>query len=158
MLPGGSPRNSDLRYNSVMSIRDQIQQNMTAALKAQEKRRLDALRYLYAQIKNKEIETKRTLTDDETIKLLGTEAKRRRESIEAYQKGGRQDLIDKETFELSVIEEYLPKQLSDDELRTMIDEVKAKNPGADFGTLMRETMKQVSGRADGGRMAALIKQ
>lgn len=139
-----------------MSIRDQIQQTMIAALKAQEKRKLDALRYLFSQIKNREIETKKPLTDGEATKLLQTEAKRRRESIEAYQKGGRQDLVDKEKFELSVIEEYLPKQLSDDELRTMIDEVKAKNPGADFGTLMRETMKQVAGRADGSRVAALL--
>lgn len=157
MLPDGSPRNSDLRYNSVMSIRDQIQQNMTAALKAQEKERLAAFRYLFSQIRYKEIETKKPLMDDEVIKLLGAEAKRRRESIEAYQKGGRKDLVDKEKFELSVIEEYLPKQLSDDELKTIIAEVKSANPNGDFGTLMKVTMAKVSGRADGGRVAGLIK-
>lgn len=140
-----------------MSIRDQIQQNMTVALKAQKKERLDALRYLFSQIKNKEIETKNPLADDEAIKLLGIEAKRRRESIDAYQKGGRQDLADKEKFELSVIEEYLPKQLSDEELKSIIGEVKAANPTADFGTLMRETIKLVSGRADGGRVVRLLK-
>lgn len=140
----------------MMMIRDHIQQHMTSALKAQEKERLDALRYLYAQIRNKEIETKKPLTDEETVKLLGTEAKRRRESIDAYQKGGRQDLVDKEKFELSVIEEYLPRQLSDEELKAIVIEVKSVNPSGDFGTLMRETMKKVSGQADGKRVATLL--
>lgn len=140
-----------------MTIRDQIQQNMTAALKAQEKEKLDALRYLYAQIKNKEIETKQPLTDEEATKLLGTEAKRRRESIEAYKKGGRQDLVDKETFELSVIEEYLPKQLSDEELNAIVEEVKSANSSGDFGTLMKAAMAKVAWKADGGRVAALLK-
>ena len=140
-----------------MAIRDQIQQNMTAALKAQEKERLDALRYLFSQIKYREIEMKRPLPDDELIKLLGTEAKRRRESIEAYKKGGRDDLVKKEQFELSVIEEYLPKQLSDEELKAMISEVKSANPDADFGTLMKAAMAKISGRADGGRVATFLK-
>lgn len=126
------------------------------ALKAQEKERLNALRYLYAQIRNREIETKKSLTDEETVKLLGTEAKHRRESIETYQKGGRKDLVDKEKFELSIIEEYLPKQLSDEELQTIIVAVKSANPNGDFGTLMKETIKQVAGRADGNRVAALL--
>lgn len=140
-----------------MSIRDRIQHHMTAALKAREKERLDALRYLFSQIRYKEIETKRPLTDEETTKLLGTEAKRRRESIDAYQKGGREDLAKKEQYELSVIEEYLPKQLSDEELKSIIEEVKSAHPAGDFGTLMKGTMTKVAGRADGGRVAAIIK-
>lgn len=144
-----------------MTIRDQIQQNMTAALKAGDKPRLEAVRYLFSQIKNREIDLKRPLTDEEAIKLLQTEAKRRKESIAAYQNGGRQDLVEKESYQLSVIEEYLPKQLTDEELKQLIEKVKqtllpeALAKGG-FGTLIRETMKQAAGRADGGRVAELI--
>lgn len=139
-----------------MSTRDQIQQQMTAAMKAGDKPRTEALRFIFSQLKNKEIDLKRPLTDEETEKLLQTEAKRRREAIAAYQQGGREDLAQKEQFELSIIESYLPQQLSDEELMAIVSQVKAANPGADFGTLMRETMKQVAGRAEGGRVAKLL--
>jgi len=129
---------------------------MITAMKAQEKNRLEALRYLFSQIKNREIDLKRPLTDEEAVKLLQTEAKRRREAIEAYQKGGRQDLVEKESYQLTVIEEYLPKQLTDGEILVIVSSVKAANSEADFGTLIRETMKIVAGRADGGRVASLI--
>lgn len=129
---------------------------MIAAMKTREKNRLEAVRYLFSQIKNKEIDLKRPLTDEEAVKLLQTEAKRRKEAIEAYQTGGRQDLVEKESYQLSVIEEYLPKQLTDEEILAIVSSIKAANPGGDFGTLIRETMKQAAGRADGGRVAALI--
>ena len=129
---------------------------MIAALKAGDKPKTAALRFLYSQIKNQEIDAKHALTDEEAIKLLSTEAKRRRESIAAYQKGGRQDLAEKEKFELTVIEEYLPKQLSDDELKAIISEVKSADPNGDFGTLMKLTMAKVVGRAEGGRVAKLL--
>lgn len=141
-----------------MTIRDQIQQNMTAALKAGDKPRLEAVRYLFSQIKNREIDLKRPLTDEEAVKLLQTEAKRRKEAIGYYQKAGRQDLVDKESYQLSVIGEYLPKQLTDEEILAIVSSIKAANPGADFGTLIRETMKQAAGRADGGRTAMIIKR
>lgn len=139
-----------------MTIRSVIQQDMTAAMKARDQERLDALRYLLSQIKNKEIDAKHELTDEEATKLLTTEAKRRRESIDAYQKGGRADLVEKERYELSVIEEFLPKQLTDDELRAMIEEVKKENPDADFGTLMRTIMTKVAGKGDGSRIAKML--
>lgn len=140
-----------------MAIRDQIQQTMTAALKAQEKDRLEAVRYLFSQIKNREIDLKRPLTDDEAVKLLQTEAKRRKEAITAYQRGGRQDLADKESYQLSVIGEYLPKQLTDEELKIIIAEVKSVNPNGDFGTLMKAIMAKVAGRAEGLRVSEVLK-
>lgn len=139
-----------------MTLRDQIQQDATQALKNRDVRKLDALRFLIAQIKNREIDAKRTLTDEEAIKSLQTEAKQRRESIEAYQKGQRQDLVDKEKFELELIGNYLPKQLTDEEILQIVSQVKVANPGAEFGILMKETMKQIAGRADGGRVAKLV--
>lgn len=140
-----------------MSIRGQIQAQITASLKNRDQKRLDAFRFLFSQIKNKEIDAKRELTDEETVKLLQGEAKKRRESITAYSQGGRQDLADKEQYELSVIEEFLPKQLTDEELKIIIEEVKSQNPGADFGTLMKVVMIKVAGRAEGGKIAGLLK-
>lgn len=135
----------------------QIQSGMTAAMKARDQRRLDALRYLLSQIKNREIDVKHELTDDEATKLLQTEAKRRRESIDAYQKGGRKDLEEKERYELSVIEEFLPKQLSDEEILALILEVKSTNPNADFGMLMRTIMSKIGGQTDGARVAKMLR-
>lgn len=140
-----------------MSIRGQIQAQITASLKNRDQKRLDAFRFLFSQIKNKEIDAKRELTDEEAVKLLQGEAKKRRESIAAYRQGGRQDLVDSESYQLSVIEEYLPKQLSDEELKAIIDEVKSQNPGADFGTLMKAVMAKVAGRAEGGKIAVILK-
>ncbi len=130
---------------------------MTAALKTQDKPRLETVRYMFSQIKNREIDLKRQLSDEETVKLLTTESKRRKEAIEAYQKGGRQDLVEKESYQLSVIEEYLPKQLTDGEILAIVSRIKAANQDANFGTLIRETMKIIAGRADGGRVASLLK-
>lgn len=140
-----------------MSIRGQIQSQIVISMKSRDQKRLDAFRFLFSQIKNKEIDAKRELTDEEAIKLLQGEAKKRRESITAYAKGGRQDLADKEQYELSVIEEFLPKQLTDEEILAIISQVKAANPGADFGTLMKAVMIKVAGRAEGGKIAGLLK-
>lgn len=139
-----------------MTLRNRIQQDATQALKNRDVKKLDALRFLIAQIKNWEIDAKRELTDEESIKLLQGEAKKRKESIAAYRQGGRIDLVDKEKFELELIGDYLPKQLTDEEILAVISQVKAANPGAEFGTLMKETMKQIAGRADGGRVVAFL--
>jgi len=141
-----------------MNIRGQIQSQIVTNMKNRDQKRLDAFRFLFSQIKNKEIDAKRELTDEETVKLLQDEAKKRRESIAVYRQGERQDLADKEQSELAIIEEYLPKQLSDDELKTIISEVKSENPNGDFGTLMRTTMIKVAGRADGKRIAEMVKR
>lgn len=139
-----------------MSIRSELQTDMIAAMKAKEAQKVAALRYLISQVKNREIDAKHELTDNEAIKLLQSEARRRQEAITAYQRGRREDLVAKETFELSVIESYLPAQLSDEEISAIITQVKGANPEADFGTLMRETLKRVAGRAEGGRIAKIL--
>lgn len=140
-----------------MSIRNQIQSQIVTSMKSHDQKRLDAFRFLFSQIRYKEIDAKRELTDEETVKLLQGEAKKRRESIAVYQQGGRQDLVESESYQLSVIKEYLPKQLSDEEIKAIIDEVKSGNPGCDFGTLMKALMTKVAGRADGSRVAAVLK-
>ena len=139
-----------------MSIRGQIQSQIVTCMKSRDQKRLDAFRFLLAQIKYREIDAKRELTDEESIKLLQGEAKKRRESIAVYRQGGRTDLADKEQSELAIIEEYLPKQLTDVEIETIIAEVKSANPNGDFGTLMKAVMVKVAGRADGGKVAKII--
>ena len=139
-----------------MNIRGQVQSQIVINLKNRDQKRLDTFRFLFSQIKNKEIDAKRELTDEETVKLLQGEAKKRRESITAYQQGGRQDLVENESYQLSVIEEYLPKQLTDEEIKAIIDEVKSANPSGDFGTIMKTVMIKVAGRAEGGRVAGML--
>lgn len=139
-----------------MSIRGQIQTQVTTSLKNRDQKRLDAFRFLFSQIRYKEIDAKRELTDEEAVKLLQGEAKKRRESIAAYRQGGRNDLADKEQYELSVIEEFLPKQLTDEELKAIIAEVKSANSNGDFGTLMKAVMLKTAGRAEGGKVAKII--
>ncbi|MBI5356684.1 GatB/YqeY domain-containing protein [Candidatus Collierbacteria bacterium] len=141
-----------------MSIRNQIQSQIITSMKSHDQKRLDAFRFLFSQIRYREIDAKRELTDEETVKLLQGEAKKRREVITAYKQGGRQDLADKEQYELSVIEEFLPKQLTDEEIKAIITEVKAANSNGDFGALMKTVMVKVAGRAEGAKVAGMIKQ
>ena len=91
----------------------------------------------------------------ESIKLLQGEAKKRQSQL-PFTARGRTDLADKEQSELAIIEEYLPKQLTDVEIETIIAEVKSANPNGDFGTLMKTVMVKVAGRADGGKVAKLL--
>src|SRR5919108_3043516 len=97
-------------------LREKIAEEMRAAMKAREQARVATLRMLMTAVKNTEVEKLHELSDDEVVEVIAREAKRRRESIEAFEKGGRSDLVEKETAELRVLEAYLPDKLSDDEL------------------------------------------
>jgi len=144
----------------VATIQETIREQMTTAWKGGDTERRDALRLLLSSFKNAEIDAGHTLTDDETIKVLQKEAKQRRDSIAEYEKASRADLAAKEQTELTVIEEFLPAQLSDDELnalaREVIAEVGASEPG-DVGKVMRPLLERVSGRADGGRVNQAVR-
>lgn len=103
-----------------MSIKNIIHERMIAAMKAHDAEKVGALRYLLSQLKNQEINLIRPATPDEEIKLLQSEAKKRKESIAAYQKGSRPELAEKEQKELNIIQEFLPQQISDKELKKII--------------------------------------
>src|SRR6267142_216208 len=107
-------------------LRDQIADDMRAALKARDQTRVDALRMLMAAVKNTEVERGHQLSDDEVIEVAMRDAKRRRESIEAFEKGGRTDLVERERAQLAVIEAYLPAALTDEELAALVDEAIAE--------------------------------
>lgn len=148
-----------------MSLEEQINAAWKDAMKARDPKK-DALASIRTELKNHAINSRgageRTgLPDDEVLEVLGKMAKQRRESIAEYTKGDRQDLVDKESLELSVIEGYLPAQLSDEELGKIVDEV-LKETGAssmkDMGKVMGPIMAKAKGRADGKQVQALVKQ
>lgn len=144
-----------------MSIIEQIDQQIKEALKAGEKEKLTTLRGLKSDIKYKQIDQKDPLTEQQVIEVLGSCAKKRRDSIEMYEKGGRDDLVQKEKTELALIESYLPEQLGEDELRKMvaaaIEESGADSPQK-MGLVMKVLMPKVKGKADGKLVNKLVSE
>ncbi len=144
-----------------MSLKERLKEDMKAALKAKDKEKLSVIRMLQALIKNAEIDKRGELTDEEIISLLQKYAKQRRESIEMYEKGGRQDLVEKEKRELEIVESYLPKQMSEEEIRELVAEV-IKEVGAsspkDLGKVMQAVMPKVKGRADGSLVNRVVRE
>ena len=141
-------------------LRDSIANDMREAMKAREPVRVGALRMLMAAVKNTEVEKLHELSDDEVLEVIAREAKRRRESIEAFEKGGRTDLVDKESGELAVLEAYLPEKLSDDELAGLVDQAIAETGAStpkQMGEVMKALMPKVRGRADGAQVSAMVK-
>lgn len=144
-----------------MSLIAQIESDVTAALKAREQEKLDALRMVRAALKNEQIAVGHELADEEVCKVLGRLVKQRQEAAEQYRQGGRTEAADKEEREATLIESYLPAQLADAELTTMVAEAiktTGANGPADFGKVMGAVMKTVAGRASGDRIAALVKK
>jgi len=135
-----------------MTLSERIESDLKTALKDSDRLRLSTLRLIKAAFKNKEIEKGSTLNDDEVTGLLSSLAKQRKESIAEFRKGGRTDLAEKEEAELRIIQEYLPKELSSEELDRLIQEtiseVSASTP-ADIGKVMKAIMPKVRGSADG---------
>lgn len=147
-----------------MSLLQNIDSHLKDAMLARDKARLLALRNIKSFLKNKSIEAKGDLKDEEIFQALATLAKQRRESIEAFQKANREDLVSKETAELQVIKEFLPPPLSENELDGLIQEA-VKETGAkgpkDMGLVMKALKPKVTGRAEGkvvsGRVQAALK-
>lgn len=134
------------------SIEEQLLHDMKLAMKAGNKLELETIRILRAQIKTASIDKKDDLTESELAQVLQKEGKRRKEAIEMYQKGGREDLVKKESAELEIISKYLPEQLSDEELSNIIKETISTlqvSDEKDMGRVMGAVMPKVKGKADG---------
>lgn len=140
-----------------------LQQHLTEAMRAQDKVRAGTLRMALTSVTNEEVAGKehRELTEDDVLKVLAKEAKKRREAAEAYAGAGRPELAAQEEAELAVLEGYLPAQLSDEELAEMA-RVAVQEAGATdqrgMGQVMKILQPRVAGRAEGGRIAAAVKQ
>lgn len=146
-----------------MPLTDRIESDLRAAMKARDTDRVATLRMALAGIKNARVEAGRSgdLSDEETITLLTREAKKRSEAADAYRQAGRAELADKEERELAILREYLPAQLSTEELRELVDravaDTGAQGPG-DLGRVMAAVMPRVKGRADGKEVSALVRE
>lgn len=144
-----------------MPIVESIREQLPIAVRAGETRRRDILRLLIAALDNARIAARHELSDDEAVQALQREARQRRDSIEQYRAGAREDLARAEQEELDLILTYLPAALSDEELaaavRAAIAEAGASGP-ADMGRVMGPLMKRLAGRADGARVSALVRE
>ena len=142
-----------------MTLKERLESDMRASAKAQDVTKRDTLRFALSALHNEEVAKRRDLTDDEIVAVLGKQAKMRRESIEAFDKGGRAELAAKERAELAVIEGYLPAQMGRDELvalaKAAIAESGASSP-ADQGKVMQRLMPQVKGKAEGKAVAEVV--
>jgi len=143
-----------------MGLRENIDADTKDALKSGAKDKLSTLRMLNAALKNKQIDKRRPLSEEEIIETVRSLIKQRRDSIEQFAKGGRQDLVDKETAEVAVLEVYLPQQLSREELETMVRNAVTQTGASgakDMGKVMKALIPQVGGRADGKLVSELVK-
>ena len=139
-----------------MGLKEKIADQMKAAMKSKDHLRLETLRTIRAALMEKEIERRgaggATMSPDDELQVLTGAAKKRRESIEMFQKGGRTDLVEQETRELEIIQEFLPKQMTSEEIAGVISAVILETGAAgtaDFGKVMPAVMKQLKGKADG---------
>ena len=147
-----------------MSLKDRVSDEIKAAMKARDKVRLETLRSIKKVIIEKESELRPkgqdALTAEQDIEVVTQLAKQRKDSIEQYTNAGRDDLADKEAAELKILQEYLPEQMSDADIEAVIDELIAKTGASgprDMGKVMGPAMKQMKGKADGGKVQALVK-
>ena len=135
-----------------MTHYEKVQADMYTAMKSGEKERANTLRNVLSKLKDKQIEKRETLSNEEEIKILQTLVKQRKESIDLYEKGGRNELVAIESQEMEIINSYLPKMMSDDSIKNIVKSV-IENTGAnsmsDMGKVMPEVMKQGKGLIDG---------
>jgi len=140
---------------------DQLQEELKIAMKAGEKAKMMGLRNIIGKIKATQIDKGETLTNEESLKILKTAAQQLKESIDQYQKGGRDDLAEKEAFELTLLEKYLPEQLSEEHIRQTVKNI-VKNTRAgsmlNMGKIMGATMQELAGSADGKIVQKIVQE
>jgi uncharacterized protein len=147
-----------------MSIAEKITSDMTAAMKARDEHRLGTLRMVKSAIKNKEIDKRAALTDQETLAVLSTLIKQRKDSIEQFTKGGRQELADKEAAEITIIEGYMPKAAGEEEITSVVRNT-IQSMGSptmkDMGNVMKAAMAKFAengARVDGKMVSEIVKR
>lgn len=139
-------------------LRAKIYEQLISAMKAQEKVKLEALRYLWSLIKNVEIDAKHELTDEEVMKVIGSEVKKRKESIEQIRGGGREELAQEEEAKLKVLQEFLPEQMGEEEISALVNQIIGESAEKDFGSIMRQVMAKAAGKADGRTVSEIVRQ
>jgi len=144
-----------------MNLNERLNEDMKQAMKDKDKFRLSVIRMLRSSIKNVEIDQRRTLEDSEVLDILQREVKQRKDSLQEFSKAGRDDLVESVQAEIAIISEYLPKQLTEEEIKAVvqqtIQEVGASSK-ADMGKVMGALMPKVKGRADGRLVNQIVQQ
>lgn len=144
-----------------MALTAQLQDDLHAAMRANDPNRRDAIRWLLTIIHRAEVERQAALGESEIVEIIRKEARGRRDAIEEFRKAGRQDLVDKEQAQLTVVEGYLPPAMSKEEIgaivRRIIGEVGASGP-ADIGKVMPKAMAELRGRADGREVNQVVRE
>jgi uncharacterized protein YqeY len=144
-----------------VTLRQRLQDDTTAAMRSGDSLRRDVLRMVQNTIYNTEKAKHVTLTEDEVLGVVTKEVKTRRESVEAFRKGGREDLAAKEEAEIAILNDYLPQQLTEDELRTLVDQAVAETGATsarDLGRVMGVLSPRIRGRADGKTASGMVAQ
>jgi len=143
------------------TLKSQILDDLKTAMKQGDKVKTSVLRILNSEIKNKEIDKGVSLSDEMVIEVIMSQAKKRKDSIEAYKQGGRQDLIDQEQTELEILSRYLPEQMSEEEIRNAvsgaIQEIGAKSP-SEMGKVMGVLVPKLKGKADNSVVSRIVKE
>ena len=143
-----------------MTLRERLNEEIKIAMKAREQERLGALRLMLAAVKQREVDERITLDDAAVVAVVEKMIKQRKDSIAQYEKAARQDLADKEKYEISVIEAYLPQQLSQGEIDAIVADAIAATgakSAADMGKVMGVVKPKLAGRADMGKVSGLVK-
>jgi uncharacterized protein YqeY len=139
---------------------DRLKADMIQAMKAKDKERLTVLRMLIAKLKDAAIDKRDVLSAEEELRLIATYAKQREEGLAEAEKAGRADLAEKEHFELQLVRSYLPEPLDEAQLGTLVEEVIAETGASsmkDMGAVMKAVLARAAGRADGGKVSAIVK-
>ncbi|HHQ4784297.1 GatB/YqeY domain-containing protein [Aeromonas australiensis] len=143
-----------------MSLKDQLKDQQKLAMLAKDKARLGAIRLLMAEIKQREVDTRIELNDEDILAVVTKMVKQRRDSISQFEAAGRQDLADKESAEIVVLQEFLPQQLTTDEIAALIEQAITESGAAvmaDMGKVMAVLKPKIQGRADVGAVSAQVK-
>ena len=145
-----------------MTIQEKIQSQMTDAMRNKDQLRLSVLRMMKTAVKNKEIDKMKPLDENEVMAVLNTLVKQRKDSVEQFRNGGREELAQKEEAEIKIIEEYLPAAASEDDIRRAIDDAVQETGAAsmkDMGKVMKAALARLAGKsADGSRVSQMVKE
>lgn len=143
-----------------MALIDRLKEEQKSAMKAKDKARLGTIRLAMSEIKQREVDEHITLTDEDIVAIMTKMIKQRRDSAAQYESAGRQDLADAETAEITVLEEFMPQPLSDEEVAALLDKAIADSNAQsmqDMGKVMGLLKPQIQGRADMGKVSGLVK-
>jgi uncharacterized protein YqeY len=144
-----------------VSLLSRLNDDMKSAMKAKDKESLQVIRMIKSSIQNEQIKVGHDLTDDEELSVLSREMKQRRDSLREFEQAGRDDLAEKVKSEIAIVEKYMPEQLSEDEIRQIVQDAinqTGASSAKEFGKVMGAVMPKVKGKADGNLVNAIVKE